>query len=336
MRPEPTLLRFSLIGLSVLSHLSFAQTRQQPVSSKIETVTVFTKGAQVGRKAKANLAAGKTDLVFTSLSPRTDPQSVQVKATGNFTILSVVYRLNSVTDNKRTAEVETLDSQKKVLQRKVVTERKLLDVFKNEEAILRNNQAVGTVKVPVKTADLKDLVDFQRARLTEVLLKQVEIENRIQTIDSSVIRINQQLQNVTTPREIPSGEVVVSVLAKAADNAQFDLTYLVNDARWFPTYDIRVKDINSPIDLTFKASVSQQSGEDWRDVKLTISTGNPKENSVAPTLRPWSLGFGYPVAAGFDAALNGAVRCVFARCQRDGNRQLYNIVGGVPAQQRYG
>ena len=291
----------------LVSQVGLAQPKEQPVSSKIAAVTVFTKGAQIGRKAKASLAVGKTDLVFTGLSPRTDPQSVQVKATGNFTILSVVYRLNSVTDNKRTAAVETLESQRKALLQKITTERKLLDVFKNEEKILRDNQAVGTSEVPVKTADLRELADFQRTRLTEVLLKQVEIENRIQGVDSAVVRLNQSLQNVTTPREIPSGEVVVSVLAKAADNAQFDLTYLVNDARWFPTYDVRVKDINSPIDLTFKASVSQQSGEDWRDVKLTISTGNPKENSVAPTLRPWSLGFGYPVAVAFDAGIDGAV-----------------------------
>jgi hypothetical protein len=295
-----------LLTLCLAGQATLAQ-KQQTVPSKIDAVTVFTKGAQITRKAKTTLTAGKTELVFAALSPQIDPQSVQVKGDGNFTILSVVHQQNSISENKRGEDVEGLENQKRALRRKAAVDRKMLDVFKNEEKILRDNQSVSTISVSVKTADLKELADFQRARLTEVLLKQLEIEYRIQQSDSTVTRIDQRLQNFTAPREIPSGEVVVTVLAKEPGSATFDISYLVNTASWYPNYDIRVKDINSPIELGFKANVSQQSGEDWRDVKLTISTGNPKEGSVAPSLQPWNLGFGYPQLPSFNAAGNGAV-----------------------------
>jgi hypothetical protein len=299
--------RLSLLTGLLLPGTVLAQTKGQAVSSRIERVTVFTKGAQVSRSAKATLTVGRTELIVKGLSPQIDPASVQVKGEGTFTMLSVVYQLNRVTENKRTDETETLESRRRALRQKNTVDRKLLDVYKNEEKILRDNQNVSTVSTAVKTADLKELADFQRVRLTEVLLKQLEIETRIQQTDSTLVRIDQRLQNVTLPAELPSGEVVVSVLAKSAAPASFTLSYVVNGAGWYPTYDVRVNDISNPIDLSFKANVSQQSGEDWRDIRLTLSTGNPREGSVAPTLLPWNLGFGYRQASGFNAAVDGAV-----------------------------
>ena len=41
--------------------------------------------------------------------------------------------------------------------------------------------------------------------------------------------------------------------------------------------------------LKYKANVYQNSGEEWKDVKLTISSGNPKESGTKPTLEPWNL-----------------------------------------------
>jgi hypothetical protein len=114
-----------------------------------------------------------------------------------------------------------------------------------------------------------------------------------------------QLQALHAQNDQPTGEVVVTVSTKTATPARFKLSYLVNQAGWHPTYDIRVKDINHPIALVYKANVFQQSGEDWNDVKLTISTGNPQESGSKPALSPWYLSFYRPNAhqyAHMDAA----------------------------------
>jgi hypothetical protein len=66
---------------------------------------------------------------------------------------------------------------------------------------------------------------------------------------------------------------------------------MVNNAGWYPTYDIRAKDISSPVELVYKANVSQNSGEDWRNIKLTLSSGNPTTNSTKPELAPYNLGY---------------------------------------------
>jgi hypothetical protein len=170
----------------------------------------------------------------------------------------------------------------------------MLAVYKNEKAMLERNQAIGGQNTGLKTADLREAVDFQRQRLTGVLMKQLEIEDSIARLDSSLVKVNKQLATLHQKKELATSEIIVTVSAKQATTAAFEISYFVRNAGWFATYDLRVEDISSPIDLSFKANVVQNSGEDWKGVKLTLSTGDPTESGVAPELEAWLLRFGRP------------------------------------------
>ncbi len=108
--------------------------------------------------------------------------------------------------------------------------------------------------------------------------------------------IEAQLTELSVRTEEPTGEIIVKVSSPNAVKADFKITYLVKEARWFPTYDIRAKNIQSPIGITYKANVIQQSGEDWDNVELTVSTANPNEGGARPLIKPWILGFNNVVA----------------------------------------
>jgi uncharacterized protein (TIGR02231 family) len=66
----------------------------------------------------------------------------------------------------------------------------------------------------------------------------------------------------------------------------YALNYLVNDAGWNPIYDLRVANITAPIFIQQKAIVFQNTGIDWEQVKITLSTGNPMDNGILPNLNP--------------------------------------------------
>ncbi|MEI7736560.1 MAG: DUF4140 domain-containing protein, partial [Ferruginibacter sp.] len=68
---------------------SSAQSLQKTIDSKIEKATVFLNGAQISRSAKTTIVAGTSEMVFKGISPYINKQSIQVKAEGNFTVLSV-------------------------------------------------------------------------------------------------------------------------------------------------------------------------------------------------------------------------------------------------------
>jgi len=88
----------------------------------------------------------------------------------------------------------------------------------------------------------------------------------------------------------------VKILAKAATSGDFELGYLVRNAGWYPTYDLRVKDIQNPVELAYKANVFQNSGENWDKIVLSLSTGNPSLSGLLPDLQTWRLRFYDPVA----------------------------------------
>ncbi|MBN8566445.1 MAG: mucoidy inhibitor MuiA family protein [Flavobacteriales bacterium] len=281
----------SLFLVLLVSNLSlFGQTKSKTISSKIEKVIVFTEGAQVVRTAKATFSGGKTELVFSGISPKIDKESLQVKGKGAFTIQSVVHQNNHLTIQKNREEIEKLQSAKLQLNKKRTFENNVLTILKNEESILAKNQVIGGTNSGLKMTDLREAVDFQRQRLIDLLKQKSDVEAKMSSIDSTITKLDKQLKSLNESNETATSEIVVTVSSKGEiANASFEITYYVMQAGWYSNYDLRVEDIKNPIELLFKANIFQSSGEDWNDVSLTISNGNPTESGVAPTLQPWYL-----------------------------------------------
>ena len=79
--------------------------------------------------------------------------------------------------------------------------------------------------------------------------------------------------------------------ANAPVNAEFEISYLVNNASRVPVYDIRVQDISKPIKLGYTAKVRQNTGIDWDDVKIILSSRNPYFSQNKPELNTWFIDF---------------------------------------------
>jgi Domain of unknown function (DUF4139)/N-terminal domain of unknown function (DUF4140) len=282
---------FTLVA-GLVSVLLAAQTKKT-VESKIEKVTVFLEGAQVERSAKTALTPGKYELVFDNISPSIDKQSIQVKADGNITVLSVIYERNFMKEQQKQQEISELETQQESQLDKITLQKNILNVYKQEETMLIKNQQIGGANSGLKAVDLKEAVDFQRSRLTEVYQKQMETDKEIKKMEAGLAKINNQLAELKQKADISTSEIYVTVNAKENTTSNFALTYLVKQSGWYPTYDIRVKDISSPINLQYKANVFQSSGEDWKNIKLSLSTGNPNENGNKPVISPWYLRYVY-------------------------------------------
>jgi len=279
-----------LLSISIaLFAVASAQENKKPVDSKIDNVTVFLNGAQVSRKATVQIPIGTTDLVFHDVSTALNAQSIQVSTDFGFTVLAVNHQINYIEEQSKREEITKLDTQLKTLKEKLNYQTAMLEVFNQEENMLIKNQAIGGSNVLLKVIDLKEALDFQRARMTEVQNKQLEINQIIATINKDITKIQLQMNELNAQNTRASGEIVVTVMAKEAGTAKMGISYVVNNAGWYPSYDLRVTDISKPMYLKYKANVYQNSGEEWKDVKLMISSGNPKESGTKPTLNVWNL-----------------------------------------------
>ena len=277
--------------ISFICLIPLLSQAQQSVNTKIEKVTLFLNGAYIERSAKILIANGKTELVFKGISPQIDKQSLQIKGEGKFTVLSVVHQLGNLLDKSKQEEITKIEVQKTLIEDKIKAEKNNLLVFKREEEMLLKNQVVGGTYAGMKANDLKESVEYQRIKMQEVLIKQLEFERNLRKLEEEIRKVNQQLTEINGSKEATMSEVLVTVSAKEnISNAVFSISYFVQDAGWTPTYDFRVEKLTEPISITYKANVYQYSGEDWKDVKLSLSTANPRQNGVAPVLKNWSLG----------------------------------------------
>jgi uncharacterized protein (TIGR02231 family) len=88
--------------------------------------------------------------------------------------------------------------------------------------------------------------------------------------------------------------IIVNIIADQATQGTVNLNYYVTMAGWSLAYDLRATSNESNIKLTYKALIHQQSGVDWNNVRLVLSTANPNQTYSIPTLSPWYLGYHKP------------------------------------------
>ena len=140
---------------------------------------------------------------------------------------------------------------------------------------------------------MKSLMDFQKGTLSELLTKKLDLEAELKKINQNLGKINNQITELNGRTSTTTAEVIITVFAKntAIADAKFRLEYIVPNCGWIPYYDLRVKDVISPIVTQMKAKVRQNTGEDWKEVKLTLSTGEPNKGGVKPELGIWKIGW---------------------------------------------
>ncbi|MBW8049530.1 MAG: DUF4139 domain-containing protein [Cytophagales bacterium] len=272
---------------------------EKTLASNIKHVTVFLNKAQITRAAKTTVDAGLTNLVFDNLSAYIDKQSIQASGKGGIVIMSVQHKVNYLDQQKKTPKLIKLEDSLRYYQRELEQYANVVDVLTKEEIMILKNQAIGGQDNGVSIAELQRAADFFRTRLTDIRNRRLKNDRKMQKINKRVVKINSQLNELNKRRNQPTGEILVSVSAKAKTTATLELNYLVQNAGWVPIYDLRAKDTRSPIQLSYKANVWQNTGVDWNKVKFTLSTANPAQGGTKPSLAAWYVDFYTPVVISY-------------------------------------
>jgi hypothetical protein len=281
---------YPTLALVLSSLFASAQPHQVTAETAVRHVTIFTSGARVERSALLTLAPGRTEISFRGLSKGLDVQSVQLKADAGIMLLGVQATKDFLSIRKMQGEETALQQRIDILGERLLTDNKQLDVYKNEEQMVIKNEAIGG-QSGVRAAELREALDLHRQRLTEIYARVLEIERRIGSGQAEIQTLRAQRDEVGRKRDSTTYVVTALVETKTARSVDFRLLYNVREAGWYPAYDVRVTDVTSPLQVLMNANVFQRSGETWKDVSLTLSTGSPKANATPSQLQPWKLGF---------------------------------------------
>jgi uncharacterized protein (TIGR02231 family) len=243
-----------------------------------------------------------------------------VHANGDFTILSIKTEPDNLLEPVKQKNIEDLQAQQKAIRDKIAFQNVLLNIDQQEEQTMMRN-LVTPQNTVVDVMKLTQMLDFQTKRLTEIKKREIEVNEQINTLNAELQKLSAQIIEITYNGNKNTNTIFVTVSSKTALQSTFTLNYVVNNASWHASYDMRAKNVNSPITIAYKANVSQQTGEDWKNVKLNLSTGNPSVNGVKPELNPYYLNFiAYaPPAPMADASLNEVVVTGYGAKRKDYN-----------------
>lgn len=268
------------------------------VESKISKVTVYIDGSQITRTAHTSLGAGTTDIVLGGLSPFLDKSSVSVEAKGGFTVMSITQQINHLNEQKKKDEAAQLEKRKEEYTKRQEDEENMKAVYDEGEEMLKKNQLVNSQHTDLKAADLKAAMDFHEQKLMELKKTILTYERTIKKLQDTIDRIDEQLKVLNAAQSTSTSDLIITVSAKQATDADLTFSYYVGYSGWFPSYDLRVDDISQPMKIAYRANVHQSTGEDWKDIKLVLSNGEPKASNTVPFLNTWYISNG----SGFNSA----------------------------------
>jgi uncharacterized protein (TIGR02231 family) len=281
--------KLPLLILFMISISALAQNDKKNIKASIKAVTVFLNRAQINSTGNTHIEPGTTDIVVTDLSQYIDKQSIQISGKGDFMIMAVKHSISYLDPHQKTHEVLALEDSISEYQMKVAILQNLKDVLMKEEKMIMMNPSIGGANKGVVADDLEDMADFMRDRLIEIKTEDLKNDRALKKINEKLMNFQNHFNALYSSKHQPTSQITITVSSKVSTNVGLDIEYIVGNAGWYPLYDLRAKDIKSPVQLSYKAQVYQSTGMSWDKVKLKLSTANVSLGGTKPNLSPWFL-----------------------------------------------
>ncbi|KGL61863.1 DUF4139 domain-containing protein [Polaribacter sp. Hel1_85] len=266
------------------------QSQEKELKSIVNSATVFLNSAQVTRNKNVQLEKGTQVLKFVDLSPFIDKKSIQIQAK-DLEIQAVSFQKNYIKESKKSSEQLLLENKLEVINNSINLENISLETAQEEIEFLKSNRSIkGNQTITV--AALRETSKFYSSQIKASKTKELKIKNKRQKLLNEKTTVTKQLNDLTGKKRYASGEISIKVKSNTIKKVNLKLTYNISNVSWFPSYDVRVSDINSPLTLVYKANLKQNSKVDWKNVKLRFSSANPSNSTKAGKIIPYFLNYG--------------------------------------------
>ena len=278
------MMAFLMTGMTILA----ADKHEAP----IKQVTVFANGAQVERSQSLNLTAGEQTITFTGLSPYTDVKSMQMHARGKLTVIGVNYRKAYPDSIKQVRRLKEAREKVKAAEDQEHQLKAQREVVESQLEMVKTNCSVGNRTAVTPLAGIKEINNYYSQELLTLKKKLISIDEEMVKAKEQRQRLAQIADSIARLHLDAVTEMDVKVSVSQACRAEFDLSYYVKNAGWYPTYDVRSEGTSRPLQLSYKANIFQNTKEKWDNVLVKLSSANPNRSNVAPELRTYWLDYG--------------------------------------------
>lgn len=276
------------LSVLALPLLLGAQKTPLKVTSDITEVKVHLNNAEITNKKLLNLTSGTQTIIFTGISPKLNNQSIRVEAGGSVNILSISSQNDHLALQVDGPEASKVRDSIKFFNKKMAEINSQIDAYTTQKQMLLKNGEVKGEETGLNTAELIKLADFLQTRILEINRSLDGLNNTRTEHQLRINDLNKQINELNGRRQ-PTAEIHVVLQTKNAVSTTVELHYVVGDAGWSPIYDLKAEDYGMPINLKYRALVYNNTGIDWNNVKISLSTSDPLKSAAKPMLNTWFL-----------------------------------------------
>ncbi len=266
-----------------------------PSASKIVAVTVYQGQALVTREVAVPEGEGTRELVVTPLPPQTVESSLFAEGGEGVRVLSTRFRTRAVQEDTR-REVRAKEEAIRKLVEDAESLRRSLDVGEQDLQYLRKLEgftgaALGnlTEKGRLDSESILTLSRFIMENRGTKSEAGTGLRQRLKANAEAAEFAKRQLLEISAGSSRFERDAVIVVQKSRPGASTVRLGHLVGAATWSPQYRLRGAADDAPVRLEYLAAVSQQTGEAWPEVRVTLSTARPSLDAAPPELLPLKM-----------------------------------------------
>ncbi len=275
----------------------------------LSEVVVFSDQAYIMRNVRAKANAGRNRFWIEVKALALDPESVQARVFGRGEILSVQYK-NVPVKTSPQESLRALEQEKEKLERQRDALLKQREIQNKQIQFLDSLIAFGQTELPKKARtkfptpeSMQSMLEFIDQGYQRVFDKDRDFTIQLQELDKELAVVKSKLSPHKRAASARSDAIEVLFDASEEQDLRLEVCYMAQFAHWVPVYKVDVPLEMDGVAMTLFARIAQNTGENWRDVKLTVSNAAPMTGVELPTAEPWQLAFPRPQ---FAAAAAGA------------------------------
>ena len=280
---------------SIISILFLALTIHAKEITKevlVTEATIYLKGAKVTATCTLELPKGKNNVRLENLPRDMNPNSIGVSLPKSVSLMSVNPELQTVKPQSIQVADPALQLELNKNNRKIQLINMQIQMLNKEKQkkSIKNDKKIAKKLKKTKTSNLDQLNKL----IQRYDNKMVDIERALALLNKQIAELQElnkaitdQLNHGKPVQNRALGYDILLELDNSTDQKiELVLTYLVDNAGWVPNYDIRALTDRKVVEVTYKGKIYQNTGQDWSNIKLSVSSFKPNLNTQRPILNP--------------------------------------------------
>lgn len=268
------------------------------LTTTIVAATVYPDRVRLTRRGSIKLNTGIHTVEIPELPLSLNPNSLRASVYGSASarLLGVQVKRIFYTDQpldsvrnleeeieKKQDELNRLDAKAELIKQ----DHAILEKLAGQVATYATAIAAGEMTVEQQLEFFGKLRD-QAEKLNDETLS-IQINHR--QVNRLLDRLNKELEQIQNARPHERYAAIIDVELLSASDLTIEVSYLVSGAGWKPLYDLRLleKEGNPTLEISYLADVTQNTGEAWENVSITLSTARPALTYTLPELEPWYI-----------------------------------------------